>query len=222
MALAPHAPQMTRTKGLSPLMELPVELRLKIYPHLLISDADLIIDSKQGSKTTPSPSVAILQTCKRINEEATPILYGKNRFIIHLSMDPVPAYALTKFFLLNSLRWTSITALTSISFVSHSTSNSSGLLGLDAIFSESTRTQPAFNCTGADIIARFTTHDFRYSPKGPDDVMALSISNWISIQVMKAMLSAFQREVEESMRTSFLPGAGGADDAAAGNGDADE
>lgn len=29
-------------------------------------------------------SVAILQTCKRINEEGTPILYGQNNFTICL------------------------------------------------------------------------------------------------------------------------------------------
>ena len=34
--------------------------------------------------------------------------------------------------------------------------------------------------------------------------MALSLSNWISTQVMRAMLSAFQRELEAMMRPSDL------------------
>lgn len=32
--------------------------------------------------------------------------------------------------------------------------------------------------------------------------MALSVSNWVSTQVMRVMLSAFQKELEMMMRTS--------------------
>jgi hypothetical protein len=36
--------------------------------------------------------------------------------------------------------------------------------------------------------------------------MALSISNWVSTQVMRVMLSAFQRELEAMMRPSEFVG----------------
>lgn len=117
-------------------------------------------------------------------------------------MDPGPSFSLTNSFLLKSLRWSSIAVVNSISFIS----NSSPLPGLDGPFSGPPHTRPAFNCTGADIIARFNPSDFRYSPKGPDEYMALSISNWVSTQVMRVMLSAFQKELEAMMRPSEVGG----------------
>ena len=44
--------------------------------------------------------------------------------------------------------------------------------------------------------------------------MALSVSNWISAQVMRAELSAFQRELEALMRPSEFETAIIADDTA--------
>jgi hypothetical protein len=46
-----------------------------------------------------------------------------------------------------------------------------------------------------------------YSPHGPDGFMALSVSNWISAQVMRAELSACQRELEAMMRPSEVQAA---------------
>lgn len=68
------------------------------------------------------------------------------------------------------------------------------------------RPRPAFNCTGAKIVERFNPSDLRYSPKGPDEYMALSVSNWVSTQVMRVMLCAFQEELEAYMGSSALYG----------------
>lgn len=46
---------------------------------------------------------------------------------------------------------------------------------------------PTFTCTGQDIIDRITSHSSTYylqfAKSGPDEVMLLSLSNWISIEV---------------------------------------
>lgn len=48
-------------------------------------------------------------------------------------------------------------------------------------------------------MARFQTSDLMYSPWGPDKYMALSISNWVSMKVMREELSAFQRALQAMM-----------------------
>jgi len=61
-------------------------------------------------------------------------------------------------------------------------------------------------------MARFSGCDVRYSPKGPDEYMALSVSNWVSTKVMRAELSAFQTELEDMIRGGpvlALTGGGG-------------
>jgi hypothetical protein len=68
----------------------------QILNHLLISTEESItIDSTQNGACILTeepefeherPSVVILQTCKRINEEGTPILYGRNNFTVCLRM----------------------------------------------------------------------------------------------------------------------------------------
>ena len=72
-------------------------------------------------------------------------------------------------------------------------------------------------------MARFSSSDLRYSPKGPDEYMALSVSNWVSTKVMRAELSAFQRELEDMMRGGAVPvlGDGGGGGAGGGEGDDD-
>jgi hypothetical protein len=197
----------------------------------LISDEDITVNSVKESSTSSlnitshGPSVAILQTCKLINDEGTPILYSQNKFIIYLGrfhliaqiqptsntspeMDSGPSFSLSNSFLLK--RWTSISYLTSLSF----TSNGNPVQGANRASSARPRPWPAFHCTGADILARFNAHDFRCSPEGPDEYMALSISNWASTQVMSATLTAFQRELDTVMRPNgtFAVG-GGVDDA---------
>lgn len=61
------------------------------------------------------------------------------------------------------------------------------------------RDRPAFKCTGEDIMARFTASDFLCSPRGPDKYMALSISNWISMKVVREELGAFERALKAKM-----------------------
>ena len=67
-------------------------------------------------------------------------------------------------------------------------------------------TKSYFRCTGADIMARFSPYDQRYSPSGPDEYMALSIQNWISTMVMRAELTAFQQELEVMLRVATSEG----------------
>ncbi|KZL83490.1 hypothetical protein CI238_02530 [Colletotrichum incanum] len=93
-------------------LDLPYELRLDIYELLLLTP-DPIYVSNHGQQlrmkveppehqivylraprprprvvtlTYRSPHVGILQTCKQINHEATPVLYRKNEFIVGLKL----------------------------------------------------------------------------------------------------------------------------------------
>jgi hypothetical protein len=120
-----------------------------------------------------------------------------------LAMEPGPSLSLANSSIIRSLRWSTLSYLTSISFVSNTNSNSSSVSDQDPTPRiVGPRSRPSFTCTGADILARFASSDFRYSPAGPDQYMALSISNWVSMQVMRAELSAFQRDLEAMMRPS--------------------
>ena len=56
--------------------------------------------------------------------------------------------------------------------------------------------RPSFSCSGKEVLERFVASDFRYSPVGPDMSMALSISNWVSVNVMRVEMNAIQRELE--------------------------
>ena len=76
------------------------------------------------------------------------------------------------------------------------------------------RPRAVFTCTAAHLLSRLTISDFKYSPKGPDEYVALSLSNYVSTQVMRAELSAFQRDLETMMRPSEEYAAAMADDPA--------
>jgi hypothetical protein len=93
-----------------PFLALPYELRLEIYEYLLCSPDPVIISPRrkklnvgvetviQGNiflraprpkpckrvfnKTDHRPHVALLRACRQTNEEGTPILYGKNEFLV--------------------------------------------------------------------------------------------------------------------------------------------
>jgi hypothetical protein len=110
-----------------------------------------------------------------------------------ISTDNTPSKSGPSF--LSKFRWSTISQITHLSFVSNSVS-------LPGLSLSGPYTRPSFNCSGADILARFSPHDLRYSPYGPDEYMALSVSNWVSTKVMRAELSAFQRELEMMMRPS--------------------
>ena len=68
--------------------------KAKIYELLLPASEEIRIPletmevSGQRPSTNLDISVSILQTCKQINEEATPILYNKNTFTICLRISP--------------------------------------------------------------------------------------------------------------------------------------
>lgn len=131
-------------------------------------------------------------------------MYGQNTFAICLrkslprrtapavinrfsANDPSPTFLLSKF------RWTTLSVLKSLTF----TSNIGPLAGLP--LTDAPMSDPAFHCTGKEIIARFIPADFRFSPIGPDYYMALSISNWVSTKVLGAQLNAIQKELELMM-----------------------
>ncbi|KAI1482584.1 hypothetical protein F4774DRAFT_281798 [Daldinia eschscholtzii] len=60
------------------------------------------------------PYVQLLRTCKQVNSEATPVLYGKNKFLVGIPH-------LTRFYPMNfflwSLRHSTMSSLSSITFV---------------------------------------------------------------------------------------------------------
>ncbi|KAF8864228.1 hypothetical protein BDZ45DRAFT_58244 [Acephala macrosclerotiorum] len=199
-----------QTKGRFSLMELPAELRVKIYEHLLICDEDIELPSDGlGEKERqirmihgvplhphPRPAVAILQTCRLANEEGVPILWSKNSFAICLPID------LTEIFFLNKLRWSTIHHISSLTFTSHSTPlpyspSTSSSSANSAVIRAYTR--PHFTCSGLDILSRYSPADFCYSPYGPDVCMSLSIRNWVSTNVTRAELNAIQLELEAMM-----------------------
>lgn len=70
-------------------LDLPPELRTRIYSELLVMDGDLFIYHDEGLKVQyrnrpshhgdkPLVTVGLLRTCKQIYFEATPVLYGNN------------------------------------------------------------------------------------------------------------------------------------------------
>ncbi|KAM0438684.1 hypothetical protein ACHAPT_001440 [Fusarium lateritium] len=82
-------PETQHRDALSSLFTLPVEIRLCIYRHLLISKSfPTIYPDPSGFRVLPpvyynAPVQAhpqILATCRQINREATPILYSENIF----------------------------------------------------------------------------------------------------------------------------------------------
>ena len=103
----PMMPAVKSTRA-SSLLDLPCELRLQIYEAVLIQPYQpvLLVPRPQhppsrgtdASKDKPS-SLAILQTCTKINEEAAPLFYKLNQLLISFDkpgpqIDPVdPEYS---------------------------------------------------------------------------------------------------------------------------------
>jgi len=81
------------TKSQSRLLSLPAELRLQIYT-LLLSPPHLATIRRISSRGYCSDYIlpplsltpSLLGTCRQINNEATPILYGQNTFAAHQSL----------------------------------------------------------------------------------------------------------------------------------------
>ena len=71
-------------------MDLPPEIRQLIYKACFLVDDELHLDYKLERRHNTSDwkahkpliNVAFLQTCKTVHDEATPILYGRNKFVL--------------------------------------------------------------------------------------------------------------------------------------------
>ncbi|CAD0094583.1 unnamed protein product [Aureobasidium mustum] len=66
-------------------MDLPQEIRLMVYEFALQFDEDFYTKKPYGLKPATKP--ALLQTCSQIREEATPIFYRINRFLLRFGKD---------------------------------------------------------------------------------------------------------------------------------------
>ncbi|CCF33078.1 hypothetical protein CH063_05339 [Colletotrichum higginsianum] len=128
------------------LLDLPYELRLDIYELLLLATDPIIVSSHRRqlrvkveppehriayqraprprprvvTLTSKKPHVDILQTCKQVNHEATPLLYRGNDFIVGLRLGGrrvtrIEPADLAGFFLC-SLRPTTLLHLSSLNF----------------------------------------------------------------------------------------------------------
>ncbi|KAF4824556.1 hypothetical protein CGCTS75_v010063 [Colletotrichum tropicale] len=128
------------------LLDLPYELRLDIYELLLLSPEPVIVSSSRRqlrvkveppehqnaylraprptARTVPlthrRPHVEVLQTCRQINREATPVLYRQNDFVVGLKLcargeNKVDSLDLATFFP-SLLRRSTILQLASITF----------------------------------------------------------------------------------------------------------
>ncbi|PBP18017.1 hypothetical protein BUE80_DR011188 [Diplocarpon rosae] len=213
--LLPPTATLIGTKGRLNLMDLPTEIRVKvwctvllgsspdaegrqIYEDVLISPHELNIPSEvSGSNVTSRsndftyPANAILQTCKLVNQEATPIFYGRNTFKICLATEHCRPFFVRNF------RWSTLLSIDTIKF--HS--SGSAELGTDPS-SITAPTRPYFACSGYDLMAVLKGTAFLYSPVCPDNNMALSISSWVSTKVLYLELDAIQKEMEAIMSTS--------------------
>ncbi|RDL40533.1 uncharacterized protein BP5553_00512 [Venustampulla echinocandica] len=195
------------TKSRFSFLELPVELRLKIYLNILICPEALNIPRHRDSSSNNTfayPSVGILQTCKLVNEEATPTLYSKNRLIITLPLEKgsppnsgEPPASFGPSFHPSNFRWNTLTQMTSLSFTS---GNNIGFS--DPELPPSLIPSATFKCSGQELISRISPGSMVFSPQGPDKYMALSIANWVSLRVMTAELNAFHRELEAMMSST--------------------
>lgn len=79
MSAAPAPPSSASDPPVSRLLALPAELRNSIWSYLLVRPASVTSDDH-------AIHCRILQVSRQINDEATPILYGENRFNAHPSL----------------------------------------------------------------------------------------------------------------------------------------
>ncbi|CAK3969518.1 Hypothetical predicted protein [Lecanosticta acicola] len=87
-------------------LDLPPELRMRVYPYLLEEDRGISIRHSKTTKlkaraigtywTPLNMPVALLATCKIINKEATPVLYGNNSFSVDPRTRPLQDHFLEK------------------------------------------------------------------------------------------------------------------------------
>ncbi|KAJ5042733.1 uncharacterized protein L3040_004130 [Drepanopeziza brunnea f. sp. 'multigermtubi'] len=168
-----------------------------IYSCLLVSPDDIRIPAECEAplaSTTGSheeeheekshPAHAILQTCKLVSEEAIPIFYGMNTFIICLATEQHKQP-----FFVHNFRWSTLLCMNTVKFHSN---------GYQQIVTVPNHigARPYFTCSGYDLIAVLKGTAVLYSPDGPNENMALSISSWVSTKVLYLELDAIQQEME--------------------------
>ncbi|WPB05622.1 uncharacterized protein RHO25_010275 [Cercospora beticola] len=73
------------TKKHFPFLDLPAELRLLVYEHLLVGDRPWTFWPRYSYKPKLQPN--IIATCQLVREEATPVLYGCNEFVLQPYFD---------------------------------------------------------------------------------------------------------------------------------------
>lgn len=86
------------------LLQLPAEIRNHIYQYLLVQclessplPAHLFPGAPESARRRTRFCANILLTCRRINAEGTPILYGENVFLAHPSLlTALPSFLLLK------------------------------------------------------------------------------------------------------------------------------
>ncbi len=62
------------------LLDLPAELRLKIYELHLVSSPHVVVDLEPKNSRRIAPRLRLLQTCRRVHDEAYPVFYGGHTF----------------------------------------------------------------------------------------------------------------------------------------------
>lgn len=79
----------TQSKPAFRFLDLPPELRLRVYSYLLVENGSILpgsvgvitrVVTKKKNTRIQNMTVGLLRTCKMICEEATPVLYGENLF----------------------------------------------------------------------------------------------------------------------------------------------
>lgn len=71
-----------QTKAPARLLQLPAELRNRIYKFILCDESPIAV--KRHLSSQPLYDTAILQACREIRNEALPIYYGSNVFVLNV------------------------------------------------------------------------------------------------------------------------------------------
>jgi hypothetical protein len=62
------------------LLELPAELRIRIFELVLLAPAPIALEKRHCHPGEQRPEVSLLRVNKKMNSEATPFFYGQNEF----------------------------------------------------------------------------------------------------------------------------------------------
>lgn len=117
--------------------------------------------------------------------------------------------SLPQTYLLSTMRWSTISLFSSLTVVSPGNGHESLTFtpaATDSLITHRMDLTPhpntgfhpsaIFTTNGDELLAHFAPLDQVYCPKGPDYYMALSVSNWISTQVMQLELGGIQTELK--------------------------